>query len=51
MSPGSILEGRGLQPGDDKFTSVHPATSWRAGLAYAEEIGLGTRSYDLVKVD
>jgi uncharacterized Fe-S center protein len=51
VSPGSILDGRGLEPGDDKFSSVHPNTSWQAGLAYAEEIGLGTRSYELVKLD
>jgi uncharacterized protein len=49
--PGSLLDGRGLAPGDDKFTSVSPNTDWKAGLAYAEEIGLGTRSYRLTHVE
>jgi uncharacterized protein len=49
--PGSLLDGRGLSPGDDKFTSVSPNTDWKAGLAYAEEIGLGTRSYRLTSVE
>jgi uncharacterized Fe-S center protein len=51
VNPGSTLDGRGLEPGEDKFTSVHPNTSWRAGIAYAESIGLGTQAYKLVKVD
>jgi uncharacterized Fe-S center protein len=46
--PGTILEDRGLQAGDDKFGAVHPSTSWRAGLSYAESIGLGSRDYSLV---
>lgn len=49
--PGSLLDGRGLESGDDKFASVSPNTDWKAGLAYAEEIGLGTQAYRLVKVD
>ena len=51
LSPGSTLDGRGLAPGDDKFSSVHPNTDWKAGLAYAESIGLGSQAYKLVKVD
>ena len=50
VNPGTVLDGKGLAPGDDKFTSVHPNTSWQAGLAYAEEIGLGTQEYNLVVV-
>ena len=51
VNPGCMLDGRGLEPGDDKFGSIHPSTSWRAGLEYAEAIGLGTQSYRLVSVD
>ncbi|NSW53167.1 MAG: DUF362 domain-containing protein [Anaerolineae bacterium] len=48
--PGSILDERGWQPGMDKFDLLHPDTSWRAGLDYAEQIGIGTQSYELVEV-
>ena len=51
VTPGSMLDGRSLEPGDDKFASVSPNTDWQAGLAYAEEIGLGTQAYRLVKVE
>ena len=36
--------------GDDKFHRLHPDTNWAAGLRYAEEIGLGTNTYELVRV-
>lgn len=34
----------------DKFHHLHPDTNWQAGLRYGEEIGLGTRDYELVSV-
>ncbi|MDR1682933.1 MAG: DUF362 domain-containing protein [Candidatus Symbiothrix sp.] len=34
----------------DKFTMIHPNTNWLAGLQYAEEIGLGTIDYELIKI-
>jgi len=34
----------------DKFKIVHPATDWEDGLKYAEKIGLGSLSYELVTV-
>ena len=34
----------------DKFHLLHPNTNWQAGLRYAEEIGIGTRKYELVRV-
>ncbi|ACV69749.1 DUF362 domain-containing protein [Desulfohalobium retbaense] len=34
-------------PGDDKFQAVHPETNGGHLLAYAAELGLGTRGYDL----
>lgn len=36
--------------GEDPFLRVHPKVSWSTQLQYAEEIGLGTRKYELVKV-
>ncbi|MEJ5229446.1 MAG: DUF362 domain-containing protein [Pseudothermotoga sp.] len=36
--------------GKDPFLEVHPKVSWKTQLEYAEEIGLGTRKYELVKV-
>ena len=36
--------------GEDKFRLLHPNTNWEAGLRYAEEIGLGTREYELITV-
>lgn len=35
---------------DDKFKVLHPDTDWQAGLRYAEEIGIGTRQYELIEV-
>lgn len=34
----------------DKFHRLHPDTDWKAGLIYAEEIGLGSRQYELVEI-
>lgn len=34
----------------DKFGGVHPAIDWSTQLHYAEEVGLGTRKYNLIKV-
>ena len=35
---------------DDHFHHLHPDTNWQAGLRYAEEIGLGTRQYELIRM-
>ncbi len=35
---------------EDKFGGVYPMIDWRVQLKYAQEIGLGTREYNLVKV-
>jgi len=45
--PNSRLAETACQVGDDKFTHIHPKTQWQAGLNHAEEIGLGTQSYEL----
>ena len=36
--------------GEDKFRGVYPQIDWEIQLAYAEEIGLGSRAYELIPV-
>lgn len=36
--------------GGDKFRALYPQVDWTIQLAYAEEIGLGTRAYELIKI-
>ena len=40
----------GLEPGGDKFRGVHPDIDWEIQLEHGEIIGLGTRTYELVKI-
>ena len=37
-------------PGEDKFRAVYPEVDWSIQLAYGEEIGMGTREYELIKI-
>ena len=37
-----------LDSGEDKFKGVYPYLDWETQLHYGEEIGLGTRDYELV---
>ncbi len=46
--PGSQLQD--LSPGVDKFKAIYPQIDWPIQLEYAEQLGLGTREYELVKV-
>jgi hypothetical protein len=39
-----------LPPGADKFRGLFPGIDWNYQLAYGEQIGLGSRSYKLIKV-
>ena len=32
------------------FKHIHPDTDWESGLEYAQEIGLGSREYELVEI-
>ncbi len=34
-------------PGEDKFRALYPKVDWSVQLSHAEEIGLGTREYEL----
>ena len=38
------------KPGENKFQAIYPKVDWNIQLAYAEEIGLGTRDYELIKI-
>jgi uncharacterized protein len=36
--------------GEDKFRALYPEVDWSIQLSYAEEIGLGTKEYELIKI-
>jgi hypothetical protein len=36
--------------GEDKFRALYPEVDWSIQLSYGEEIGLGRRDYELIKV-
>ena len=38
------------QPGGDKFRDLYPDIDWEYQLSFAEEVGLGSRAYDLVRI-
>lgn len=42
---------QGLKAGEDKFRGVYPSIDWETTLEHAEQIGLGSRSYELVKLE
>jgi uncharacterized Fe-S center protein len=37
-------------PGENKFRAIYPEVDWNIQLTYAEEIGLGTREYELIRI-
>lgn len=41
----------GHEPGGDKFRGVHPEVDWEVQLVHAEKMGLGSREYELIKVN
>jgi uncharacterized Fe-S center protein len=47
--PGSCLQTH-MKPGEDKFKGVYPKVDWAYQLEYAEQLGLGSRNYELVKI-
>ena len=53
--PGSLLDDRlhehDHQDHHDHFTDVHPTTNWKSCLDHAEKLGIGTKEYELVKID
>jgi uncharacterized Fe-S center protein len=47
--PGTALTDSGFENGD-KFTCIHSNTNWKSGLLHAQEIGVGSMEYELVRV-
>ena len=41
-------EGYGLKAGENKFKAIHPDTKGELQLSYGEELGLGSREYELI---
>ncbi len=46
---GSKVEG--AEAGEDKFKRLYPQLNWELTLEHAERIGLGTRAYELKRLD
>ena len=40
----------GLKPGEDKFRAVYPKVDWAIQLNHGENIGLGSRKYELITI-
>ena len=38
------------KPGEDKFRALYPEVDWSIQLTYGEEIGLGTKEYELIRI-
>ncbi|MBA2848753.1 DUF362 domain-containing protein [Thermosulfuriphilus ammonigenes] len=47
--PGSALT-RNVSPGEDKLRGLYPKVDWEIQLDHAEEIGLGSRQYQLERL-
>ena len=50
--PGSALDGEEHHEGHtcDHFHYMHPDTNWEVALEHGEQIGLGTRQYELIRI-
>lgn len=48
LHPSALPEG--VQPGRDKFRAIHPRTDGTRILEYAENLGLGSRKYQLITI-
>jgi len=46
---GSALQS-GHEPGGDKFRGVWPEIPWEVQLEHAEKVGLGTRTYEMIRL-
>lgn len=40
----------GHAPGEDKFRAIYPKINWEIQLKYAQEMGLGSREYELIAI-
>lgn len=48
--PGSVMEEGSWREGEDKFNHMYADTRWQDCLRHAEEIGLGTQTYEMVRI-
>lgn len=48
--PGTVLEEH-VAAGADKFKAVYPQIEWQTTLEHAEKIGLGSRDYELTRLE
>lgn len=48
--PDSVLDHQ-PQHAHDHFINNHPDTDWRVCLEHGEKLGMGSRAYDLIKID
>ena len=48
---GDKMKEHNFEDHHDHFKNVHPETEWREQLIHGEKIGLGTREYELIKID
>jgi uncharacterized Fe-S center protein len=39
-----------MNPGEDKFKAIHPQTRGDMQLSYGEELGMGSRDYELIEL-
>ena len=49
-APAINLELRKEDNNHDHFKDLHPDTNWQIGLKHAEEIGIGSREYNLIEI-
>ncbi len=48
--PGTVLTCN-HKPGEDKFKGLYPSVDWEHQLDYAQDLSLGTRQYNLIKLE
>lgn len=48
--PGSVLTNN-LAAGEDKFKGLYPYVDWERQLEYAEQLKMGSRAYNLIKLE
>ncbi len=48
--PGTLLTVN-HKPGEDKFKGLYPSVDWEHQLDYAQNLSLGTRQYNLIKLE
>jgi hypothetical protein len=48
--PNTVMK-TGHEPGGDKFRSIYPQIDWEVQLEHGEKVGLGQRTYELVRLE